>query len=346
MAKAVAKRKLRNSFYEKNTSIRNFDLPELENQSKEINGLYKRNGAKEFHKSKENKTELGLFERKKQELKYTVILQCISSIAIVVLICAIKFLKIDIVKNAEFTQKIIKEFNSSYPKEKMMEDAKVGINSFFNFVSPIIPDKISTSVIELVQKVFKGEHDIKTSSNKVDVYNEEINIYKEEQKEDKTNTNSEKDEQILVPVYSSISSQDEYIALIKKAGLKFTKPTSGTITSHFGAREEIFKGTESFHYGTDIANVKGTAIYSSIEGVVTVSSYDSELGKYIEVQNENIVTRYCHLSEQLVKVGEKVQNGDLIGKMGDTGLVTGVHLHFEIMYNRNRVDACKILELI
>ena len=63
------------------------------------------------------------------------------------------------------------------------------------------------------------------------------------------------------------------------------------------------------------------------------------------MQNGSVTTRYCHLSKQLVKVGDSVKKGDLIGKMGKTGMATGSHLHFEIMYNRERVDAEQVLKL-
>lgn len=346
MSKAVAKRKLKKSYYEKNTNIKNIDLSEFEIENDEINGLYRRNGAKEFHKSKEKKQSLNFFERKKQEFKFVIMVQSITSVAIVAFICAIKFLNIDIVKQAEFTKRVINEFNSNLPKEKMLEDVSIGFNNFISFVNPIIPEKISNNVVEFVENIFGEKTDIIASSNQVNIYNEEVNIYKEEIGEViEVNTNNIKDVQELVPVYSSISNQDEYIELIKASGIEFVKPTTGIITSHFGAREEIFDGVESYHYGTDIANVIGTPVYSSMEGVVTVCSYNNETGNYIEVQNGNIITRYCHLSEQLVNKDDKVQKGDLIGKIGNTGYVTGAHLHFEIMYNRNRVDASKILEL-
>ncbi len=106
----------------------------------------------------------------------------------------------------------------------------------------------------------------------------------------------------------------------------FIMPTSGKLTSPFGARW----GRQ--HAGVDLAAKVGTPIYAADNGVVTVSrDKNNGYGKMITIDHKNgFVTTYAHCSELLVKEGDVVAKGDLIAKVGNTGRSTGPHLHFEI----------------
>ncbi len=107
-------------------------------------------------------------------------------------------------------------------------------------------------------------------------------------------------------------------------------PTTGVITSPFGAREISIGSTN--HRGVDIGNKVGTDVWAADGGTV-IYAQDSKgsYGNFIKIQHDNgVVTCYAHLSEILVSVGDKVAQGDVIAKMGATGRVTGPHLHFEI----------------
>ena len=106
----------------------------------------------------------------------------------------------------------------------------------------------------------------------------------------------------------------------------FIMPTSGKLTSPFGARW----GRQ--HAGVDLAAKTGTPIYAADNGVVTVSQHKNNgYGKLITIDHKNgFVTTYAHCSELLVKEGDVVAKGDLIAKVGNTGRSTGPHLHFEI----------------
>ncbi len=111
----------------------------------------------------------------------------------------------------------------------------------------------------------------------------------------------------------------------------FIAPTTGRLTSPFGERIHPIKRTRSFHKGVDIANVVGTPIYASASGEVTKSGYGSGgAGLMIALRHGKSQTRYMHMSKLLVGYGEKVTQGQLIGKMGSTGGSTGPHLHFEV----------------
>ncbi len=114
-------------------------------------------------------------------------------------------------------------------------------------------------------------------------------------------------------------------------------PTKGRITSQFGAR------WGSVHRGVDISNSVGTKIYASGNGVVIESKYGYSYGNYILIQHKNgFKTRYAHLSKRLIKVGDEVKQGDLIGLMGNTGTSYGSHLHYEIYYYNKLINPLNI----
>lgn len=105
----------------------------------------------------------------------------------------------------------------------------------------------------------------------------------------------------------------------------FVIPASGTFTSGYGPR------WSRHHSGIDIANSVGTPIVASRFGRVITAESSGAFGLLIEIQHlDGFVSRYAHCSSLLVKVGQVVDQGELIAKMGSTGHSTGPHLHFEI----------------
>lgn len=121
-------------------------------------------------------------------------------------------------------------------------------------------------------------------------------------------------------------------------------PTEGRLTSPFGDRTHPVTKKIEFHSGIDLANNTGTNIYASATGIVLFSEINGTYGKMILISHGNgYSTVYAHLSKQLVKAGDQVKKGDLIGKMGSTGRSTGPHLHFEIRENGTPIDPQKIL---
>lgn len=88
------------------------------------------------------------------------------------------------------------------------------------------------------------------------------------------------------------------------------------------------------HNGIDYAANVGTPVMSAGDGKVIASSYNNLNGNYVFIQHgERYVTKYLHLSKRLVKNGERVKQGELIGRVGATGRVTGAHLHYEFLVN-------------
>ena len=108
------------------------------------------------------------------------------------------------------------------------------------------------------------------------------------------------------------------------------------ISSHYGPRRKQ-DGSGGFHYGIDMAAVRGTPVYAAAAGVVVQTGYVSGYGNMIVIEhNSKYRTRYAHLDKILVKVGIKVEQNERIGKVGDTGFIRkkgrdGSHLHFEVL---------------
>ncbi|TVQ90544.1 MAG: M23 family metallopeptidase [Deltaproteobacteria bacterium] len=116
-------------------------------------------------------------------------------------------------------------------------------------------------------------------------------------------------------------------------------PTTGTLTSGFGYRRSPFGRKAQFHKGLDISNARGTPVVASGPGTVRSAFYNGGYGRFIEVDHGyGITTRYAHLHRLLVKEGDEVERGQLIGTVGRTGRVTGPHLHFEVRIDGHAVD--------
>lgn len=104
-------------------------------------------------------------------------------------------------------------------------------------------------------------------------------------------------------------------------------------SSDFGWRIDPFTGEMAMHQGVDFMAHEGTPVVASASGIVVYAGIQAQYGNMVEIDHGNdIVTRYGHASRLLVKVGQVVQRGQEIAKVGSTGRSTGNHLHFEVRY--------------
>ena len=111
-------------------------------------------------------------------------------------------------------------------------------------------------------------------------------------------------------------------------------PTLGWVTSGFGPRTDPFTGKPAFHYGLDIATNMGNPIYATADGTVIQVNTDKMSGKSILINHgNNVATGYLHLDTFLVREGQRIRRGDIIGLVGRTGKALGPHLHYEIRIN-------------
>jgi len=121
---------------------------------------------------------------------------------------------------------------------------------------------------------------------------------------------------------------------IKLASTPTIWPTIGWVSSPFTFRDDPFTGKRQFHYGIDIATNFGNPIVATADGIVISLDNDKMGGKNITISHGNaITTHYLHLSKFLVKSGQKVKRGDVIGLVGKTGKALGPHLHYEVRVN-------------
>jgi hypothetical protein len=116
-------------------------------------------------------------------------------------------------------------------------------------------------------------------------------------------------------------------------------PTSGMLTSRFGYRRSPFGRRAQFHKGIDVSNERGTPIVAAAPGRVIRALFNGGYGRMVEIDHGyGLTTRYAHLNRILVEEGDEIARGAVIGTMGRTGRVTGVHLHFEVRVDEHAVD--------
>ena len=129
----------------------------------------------------------------------------------------------------------------------------------------------------------------------------------------------------------------------------FIKPVEGKITSDFGYREKPLPGATSNHSGIDIGVPLGTPVKAVAAGTVIAAcggmrGYGN--GVFIDhgkINGKRVVSEYGHLSRFLVRVGDKVKQGQIIAKSGSTGISSGPHLHITIRENNIPVSPKKYI---
>jgi murein DD-endopeptidase MepM/ murein hydrolase activator NlpD len=126
----------------------------------------------------------------------------------------------------------------------------------------------------------------------------------------------------------------------------YRKPVIGEVefTSGFGVRSDPFLGRPAMHTGLDFRAATGDPVRATANGKVVSSGWAGGYGRMVEVDHGNgLSTRYGHLSEINVKVGDPVKIGQVIGAVGSTGRSTGPHLHYETRIDGEAVDPQKFL---
>ena len=137
-------------------------------------------------------------------------------------------------------------------------------------------------------------------------------------------------------------------SMINKTGLPVNvsrKDIDKYITFHFGYRINPVHGGEDFHKGIDIVMPLNTPIYATHDGEVvhahSSGTYNGGYGNAVFIKKGNIETRYAHLNSTVVREGQFVKKGTLIGYMGNTGQSSGAHLHYEYRINGDPIDPYK-----
>ncbi len=124
-----------------------------------------------------------------------------------------------------------------------------------------------------------------------------------------------------------------------KSPLQYFRITSKFSKNRFHPVQKKWKA----HNGTDYAAPQGTPIMTTASGIVVETGYTSGNGNYVKVKHDNTYsTQYLHMSKILVKRGQRVNQGDIIGKVGSTGLATGPHVCYRFWKNGVQVDPLKL----
>ncbi len=133
----------------------------------------------------------------------------------------------------------------------------------------------------------------------------------------------------------SLSSNLPSKSVSKSPNYDFSTPLeSGYISSGYGKRRDPINGSIRHHSGLDIAAKKGSNVFAIANGFITFTGKKEAYGNLVEINHsETLKSRYAHLDVILSRKGQLVRKGDLIGKVGSTGRVTGSHLHLEIKEN-------------
>jgi murein DD-endopeptidase MepM/ murein hydrolase activator NlpD len=137
---------------------------------------------------------------------------------------------------------------------------------------------------------------------------------------------------------------DRYVQALNTVPVR--KPVTGEIdmSSPFGVRTDPFLGRPAMHTGIDLRGEIGEAVHATAAGRITIAGREGGYGNMIEINHGNgLATRYGHLSEIDVKVGQMVRIGEVIGKIGSTGRSTGPHLHYETRVDGEAVNPQKFL---
>ncbi|MDR3322799.1 MAG: M23 family metallopeptidase [Zoogloeaceae bacterium] len=133
---------------------------------------------------------------------------------------------------------------------------------------------------------------------------------------------------------------------IQQTFLPTTLPVAGgaRIGSPFGPRNDPFGRGQAIHEGLDFSAPYGTRILAAAGGIVVYAAYHPEFGNLVEISHGGeLITRYAHMSELSVAVGDAVRRGEQVGLLGNTGRSTGPHLHFEVRKDDQAIDPAPFL---
>jgi murein DD-endopeptidase MepM/ murein hydrolase activator NlpD len=140
-------------------------------------------------------------------------------------------------------------------------------------------------------------------------------------------------------VLKGLDQMNLYRIAISKVPLGMPVKTPVRYTSGFGGRNDPLGRGYKMHEGQDLAGAYGSPIYATADGVVIHAGWENGYGRLVTIRHDfGIETRFGHLSQIRVSVGDRVSRGERIGDMGSTGRSTGTHLHYEVRLSGRAVN--------
>ncbi|MEP7455194.1 M23 family metallopeptidase [Phyllobacterium sp. SB3] len=151
---------------------------------------------------------------------------------------------------------------------------------------------------------------------------------------------------------TSIADLDAALLQLEQAkkmanSVPIANPVPGMpVSSPFGTRRDPLLGLLAFHSGMDFRAASGSSVLATAKGTVTAADYNGGYGNMVDIDHGNgLSTRYGHMSQILVTVGQQVNIGEVIGKAGSTGRSTGPHLHYEVRKGGSAVNPASFLSI-
>lgn len=205
----------------------------------------------------------------------------------------------------------------------VMEDIAARDNNFYRVVMQADPLSDAARFAGLERQRYYGELDSLPSANLAKMVSDKLDVL------DNLVYSQIKSFDYLRQLSSDNSDRLAHIPAIQPVSSKYLKQ----MASGYGYRSDPIYGTTKFHEGMDFSADIGTPVYATGDGVVNSAGWESGYGNAIVINHGyNYTTRFAHLSKILVRPGQTVKRGDLIGAVGNTGKSTGPHLHYEVRY--------------
>lgn len=256
------------------------------------------------------------------------------------------------ITNAQTALLYLDAKNIKEPKLTVLNKEKTNIDFFKNpfkknnfyalipisYYKDIKPYKIIVSYKKNNQKEFKSTSLIlkngKYKSEVINVKSSKVSLSKKNQQRTK------KEYKEAMDIYNSVTTK-----LLWNSD--FIYPLNTKITSEFGTKRVYNNKIKSYHSGTDFRASIGTPIKAANDGIVVLAKHRFYAGNSIIIDHgHGVYTCYYHLSKMNFKKNQKVKKGEIIGLSGNTGRVTGPHLHFSARVNSIQVDPMQLITIL
>jgi murein DD-endopeptidase MepM/ murein hydrolase activator NlpD len=205
--------------------------------------------------------------------------------------------------------------------------------------SPVIENSAKSQTVPLFAKELQSDNKNQTNSNLEDIERFSLTA---EQMSTETKIKANIHKKIVINKPQRIATQRSNAtkdlmrsttsakAVKQKSSLPL-QPIANGISSSFGKRIDPIGNNVKFHKGIDISRAPGTEVFAWSDGVITRSGWLRGYGLTVDVTHtDGMKTRYAHLMRTAVKKGQKIDKGQVVGQVGETGRTTGPNLHFEV----------------
>ena len=287
-------------------------------------------------------------------------IKIIAKLTAQIIICLIIYITAYIIQNsdAEFSKTVINGLKQFVSQDAKVQDIQNKMNyigetiySFFNENTTNKNTILENEIVNTIQENTTLENGVTNTEQENSVLeNEATNTLQENLINNVTqdaNANTSQYEGLAIGGAEENEevqnkSQEELDIEYIKTNYNIIWPLEGTITSTYGPRTPTEIVTAN-HKGLDIGGDIGTEIKAAMSGIVTLVSYEGDYGNHIQIENQDVTTLYAHCSILCVEEGQQITQGEKIAEVGDTGRVTGPHLHFEIRREGRTIDPQEIL---